>query len=159
MKTKIFSILAVLAILIMALPGSVMADPTVPTVGLTTTVVDYVPTINFSVLPTTLTFHAIDQPTVGVTVGQDSDVEPFIITNNGDSINIELITLDTFYRNRMQLSFDNVTWYSYDTTLGWDTLSPVPHLGTLTVYLKVHPLAGDAAVSIPGTLTCLATLH
>jgi len=168
MKTKIFSVLAVLAILIMSLPGAVMAVAPDATVGLTTTVVGY-PPVTYSLWDSAngnsggISGNALTSIDFGsVNVGSTSE-HKFFIRNDGTSpLSIEIDATGSMYMNRMQLSFDESTWYDYNTSLGWRTLTPVlgAHTATVgdpqSVFVRVNPIYADIGTPT-GTLTFYAT--
>ena len=161
MKTKIFSILAALAILIMALPGSVMATD----IPMTTTV-ESASVLSYSLLQeggaplTKIGFGT------SLKVGSSSVVY-FYVQNDSIStsaIKVDIIPADTapstMYTNRMKISFngnfagvEGTDWWSW--TGSW-YIPSIAVGASQIVYLQVTPNSSDIG-SPSGTLSFSAT--
>ena len=163
MKTKIFSILAVLAILIMALPGSVMAD----SVPMTTTVEAASPVLLYHLLQEgggSLTGISFGTLTVG-----NSSVAHFYVQNDStstSSIRVDITPANTgswtMYTNRMKISFngnfagtEGVDWWSWTGT--W-YIPSIAVGASQIVYLQVTPISPDDIGTPEGTLSFSAML-
>jgi hypothetical protein len=150
---NIWKKITILAIMVLTLlvPTAVMAES-----ASTSLSTDVVATVGLSVTPTDFFFGV-------VTVGTDSGVTTFTVTNTGTvpiTVTASIPTDPTgFYTNCLLLApsggiYSKVSAFNY-----WDYSSvAIPIGGSITIYAKVHPDSmGYVATGILGSLLFTAT--